>query len=194
MTMNAVRTALIGCGKVGQIHAAALYALPESEFVAVCDSDAGPGRGFRGAVRRAPLHRRCRPCSSECGVQAVFIGTPHPLHAEPAIEAAEAGVHVLVEKPMAASLADCDAMLAAAQRTGVKLGVVSQRRWYEPVRRMKEAIDAGKIGRPVLGASRCIAGATRRTISPIPGAAGGTPRGAASWSTSRRTCSTCSCG
>ena len=48
-------------------------------------------------------------------VEALLIGTPHPLHAGPAILAAEAGVHVLVEKPMAASLADCDAMLAAAR-------------------------------------------------------------------------------
>ena len=49
------------------------------------------------------------------------------------------------------ALEDCDAMLAAARRHGVKLGVISQRRWYEPVLRMKAAIDAGKIGRPVLG-------------------------------------------
>src|SRR5262249_5138131 len=61
------------------------------------------------------------------------------------------GVHVLVEKPMAASLADCDAMIAAAQKAGVHLGVISQRRFYEPVRRMKDAIDAGKIGKPALG-------------------------------------------
>ncbi|MGC8641201.1 MAG: Gfo/Idh/MocA family protein, partial [Isosphaeraceae bacterium] len=87
----------------------------------------------------------------ECAVGSVFICTPHPLHARPAIEAAGAGVHVLVEKPLAASLEDCRAMVAAARKTGVKLGVISQRRWYEPVRRMKEAIAAGKIGQPVLG-------------------------------------------
>src|SRR5262249_53050318 len=87
----------------------------------------------------------------EAAVQAVLIATPHPLHAVPACIAAEAGVHVLVEKPLAASLADCDAMLAAARRTGIKLGGISQRRLYEPVQRMKAAIDAGKIGRPVLG-------------------------------------------
>ena len=65
------------------------------------------------------------------------------------IRAAEAGVHVLVEKPLAATLADCDAMLAAARKSGVTLGVISQRRFYGPVQRMKAAIDAGKIGRPV---------------------------------------------
>jgi predicted dehydrogenase len=52
---------------------------------------------------------------------------------------------------MAATLADCDAMRAAARQAGTQLGVISQRRFYEPVRRMKDAIDAGKIGRPVLG-------------------------------------------
>ena len=87
----------------------------------------------------------------DSGAEAVVVGTPHPMHAGPAIHAAEAGVHVLVEKPMAATLADCDAMLTASQRAGVTLGVISQRRLYEPVLRMKAAIDAGKIGRPVLG-------------------------------------------
>jgi UDP-N-acetyl-2-amino-2-deoxyglucuronate dehydrogenase len=74
------------------------------------------------------------------------------VHAAPAIEAAAAGVHVLVEKPMAASLADCDAMIEAARAGGVHLGIVSQRRFFPPVVRMKAAIDAGKIGTPVLGA------------------------------------------
>ena len=64
----------------------------------------------------------------EAKPEAVIIGTPHPLHAEAAIQAAEAGVHVLVEKPLAASLADCDAMLAAARKSGITLGCISQRR------------------------------------------------------------------
>jgi predicted dehydrogenase len=67
------------------------------------------------------------------------------------VRAAEAGVHVLVEKPLAASLTDCDAMLAAARTSGVTLGVISQRRFFEPVQRMKRAIDEGKIGTPALG-------------------------------------------
>jgi predicted dehydrogenase len=148
--MATVRTAVIGCGKVGQIHAAALASLPESRFVAVCDNSAERAAVFaaRFAVAAftdvSALLREAKP-------EAVLICTPHPLHAAPAIEAAEAGVHVLIEKPLAATLADCDAMLAAARRGGVRLGVVSQRRFYEPVRRLKDALDAGKIGRPILG-------------------------------------------
>jgi predicted dehydrogenase len=148
--MRTVRTALIGCGKVGQIHAAALCALPESEFVAVCDRAAERAAAFaeRHGVRG---YSDVRTMIRDAGVQAVTVCTPHPLHAGPVIEAAEAGVHSLVEKPLAASLADCDAMLAATRKAGVRLGVVSQRRLYEPVLRMKAALDAGKIGAPVLG-------------------------------------------
>jgi predicted dehydrogenase len=148
--MRTVRTALIGCGKVGQLHAAILRDLPESDFVAVCDSGRGRAEAFaeRYGTRAYPdLDALLR----HAGAQAVFVCTPHPRHAEPVIRAAEAGVHALVEKPLAASLADCDAMLAASRKAGTRLGVISQRRLYEPVRRMKAAIDAGKIGRPVLG-------------------------------------------
>jgi predicted dehydrogenase len=145
-----LRTALIGCGKVGQTHAAALSTLPASEFVAVCD--ASPDRAGAFAVRYGTrAYTEVGAMLAGSAVQAVTIATPHPLHAGAAIEAARTGVHVLIEKPMAVSLADCDAMLAAAREAGVKLGVISQRRLYEPVRRVKAAIDAGKIGRPVLG-------------------------------------------
>jgi UDP-N-acetyl-2-amino-2-deoxyglucuronate dehydrogenase len=148
--MRRVRTAVIGCGKVGQIHAAALQSLPESDLVAVCDSDRERAAAFAGRYGARPF-ADVGALLRDGGVEAVLIATPHPLHAEPAVRAAEAGVHVLVEKPLAASLADCDAMLAAARRTGVKFGAISQRRFYEPVRRIKAAIDAGKIGRPILG-------------------------------------------
>ncbi|MFO0892069.1 MAG: Gfo/Idh/MocA family oxidoreductase [Isosphaeraceae bacterium] len=148
--MSRIRTALVGCGKVGQIQAKALSTLAESEFVAVCDSDAARAAAFAAGSGALPF-TDAATMVREADVEAVFVCTPHPLHAAPTIAAAEAGAHVLVEKPLAASLEDCDRMLAAADRAGVRLGVISQRRWYEPVRRMKAAIDAGKIGRPILG-------------------------------------------
>lgn len=148
--MRTVRTALIGCGKVGQIHATALRALPESELVAVCDSDPARAAAFAGRYGGRAFSD-VGVMLRDAGVQAVCVCTPHPLHAESVLRAAEAGVHSLVEKPLAANLADCDAMLAASRRAGTKLGVISQRRFYEAVRRVKDAIDAGKIGRPVLG-------------------------------------------
>jgi predicted dehydrogenase len=151
VTVRRLRTALIGCGKVGQIHAAALRDLPESEFVAACDADPDRAEAFVARFGAARAYSDVATMLKDADAEAVVIGTPHPMHAGPAILAAEAGAHVLVEKPMAASLDDCDAMLAAARRAGVALGVISQRRLYEPVLRMKAAIDAGKIGAPVLG-------------------------------------------
>ena len=148
--MMKVRTALIGCGKVGQIHAAVLHSLPESEFVAVCDNSAERAQAF-AAKYGAAAYTGIREMISDAGVQAVCLCTPHPQHAHAAIQAAEAGAHVLIEKPMAACLSDCDAMLGAARKYQVQLGVVSQRRFFPPVLRMKSAIDAGKIGTPVLG-------------------------------------------
>lgn len=150
MASRRIRTAIVGCGKVGQIHLKALTTLPESEFVAACDDHAeralavAAPHGARAFTDVATMLREARP-------EVVCVCTPHPVHAGPTVLALESGAHVLVEKPLAASLADCDAMLAAARSTGVKLGVISQRRWCEPVRRMKAAIDAGKVGRPALG-------------------------------------------
>jgi predicted dehydrogenase len=87
----------------------------------------------------------------EAGIDLVIVCTPHKFHRQPAVEAALAGSNVLVEKPLASDLADCDAIIAACASSGVQLGVISQRRWYEPVKRVKQAIDSGKIGKPVLG-------------------------------------------
>ncbi len=118
--------------------------------MAVCDSNFGRAELFAGRYGGRAFHD-VPQMLRESGAEAVFVCTPHPLHAEPAILSARAGLHVMVEKPMAATLSDCDAMLRAAEKSGVRLSVMSQRRFYEPVRRMKDAIEAGKIGRPVLG-------------------------------------------
>jgi predicted dehydrogenase len=148
--MKPIRVGLVGCGKVGTIHAAALRSLPEAEFVAACDAAPDRAAAFAAKYGVRPF-ADAEAMLRDGGVEAVIVGTPHPLHATAVIRAAEKGVHALVEKPMAASLADCDAMLAAAKKSGVTLGVISQRRFYEPVVRMKEAIAAGKLGTPALG-------------------------------------------
>lgn len=148
--MSRVRTAIVGCGKVGNLHARALTELPESEFVGACDSQLSRATDFAAKYGAAPFDS-VTEMIAKTGCQAIMICTPHPLHEEPTVAAAQAGVHVLVEKPMASSLEACDRMLAAADRTGIKLGIVSQRRLFEPVMRIRQAIDAGKIGRPVLG-------------------------------------------
>src|SRR6185436_12386115 len=83
--------------------------------------------------------------------EAICLATQHPQHAAPAIAALEAGVPVLVEKPLAASLADCDAMHAAARVGRTILSTVSQRRFYPPCQRIHRAIQDGKLDRVILG-------------------------------------------
>jgi len=145
-----IRTAIIGTGKVSHLHARALRALDEADFVAVCSRSAERAAAFAQQYAVRP-YTDIATMIRDARVQAVVVCTPHPAHAMPAIQAARAGAHVLVEKPLAADLRDCDAIIAAARTARVKLGVVSQRRWYPPVQRVRAAIDAGKIGKPILG-------------------------------------------
>jgi UDP-N-acetyl-2-amino-2-deoxyglucuronate dehydrogenase len=144
-----VRFAIIGPGKVARIHADALARIPDAELVAVAGRDA-----TRAAALATTAGARVDPDLTATiergGVDAVIVCTPHPVHAVQAIAGARAGLHVVVEKPMALERADCDAMIAAAQEAGVVLSVVSQRRWYPPVRRVKAAIGDGRIGEPGL--------------------------------------------
>lgn len=148
--MERIKTGLIGCGKVGGLHAAALAGSKYSVFTAVCDNDRTRADAFaarwgaRAYVDAADMVQRE-------SLGAVVVCTPHPFHAGPTIAALESAAHVLVEKPLASSLADCDAMVAAAERAGKQLGTISQRRFYAPCRRIRKALDEGKLGRPILG-------------------------------------------
>jgi len=147
--MEKLKTAVIGYGKVAHTHAEALASIPESDLVAVCGRDAAKARAFAGQYRVRPYTSVEEMVGA--GVQAVVVATPHPAHAAVTVPALRSGAHAIVEKPLASSLEDCDAMNAAARESGRQLAVISQRRLYEPVLRVRRAIDAGKIGRPVLG-------------------------------------------
>jgi UDP-N-acetyl-2-amino-2-deoxyglucuronate dehydrogenase len=148
--MKTIRTGLIGCGKVGDTHAQALASLPESQLAAVCDP--APERAAAMAARYGcQAFVDPNEMLASGAIEMVSVCTPHSSHRDLVVACAEAGVHALVEKPMAVDLAGCDAMIEAADRAHVKLGVISQRRLYEPVQRIKRAIEQGAIGRTVLG-------------------------------------------
>jgi predicted dehydrogenase len=150
--MEKLKTALVGAGKVAHLHAAALRTLPESDFVGVCGRDTQGLRAFAHKYNVAPF-TDVAEMIGRTGARVLCVCTPHPSHAGPTISAAAAGVNVLVEKPMASTLADCDAMMAAAKAGGSVLGVVSQRRFYPACQRIRAALDAGRLGQPVLGAA-----------------------------------------
>lgn len=145
-----LRTGIIGCGKVTDLHAAALRDAPQSDFAAVCSRSGDKARAYaqRYGVKG---YDNVDEMIADARLDAVVICTPHPFHAGPAIAAVRRGCHVLVEKPLAANLADCDAMIEAARTAGVTLGTVCQRRFYPPCQRIRRAIDAGKLDTPILG-------------------------------------------
>ena len=80
-------------------------------------------------------------------LDAVYVATPNPFHAEHALMALQAGKHVMVEKPMALTLGDCDRMIAAAEKNRVKLMVAHTRSFNPPIRAMREVISSGRLGR-----------------------------------------------
>lgn len=149
--MEELRFALYGYGKVAELHAKALASLAgTARLVSVIGRDKDKREAFAarwGISARASVAE----ASDRDRAQAALITTPHPLHRSHALESSAAGLHVIVEKPMALSTADCDAMIAGAASAGKALGVVSQRRWYPAVRRVREALDSGLLGAPALG-------------------------------------------
>ena len=145
-----IRTALIGYGKVAHLHASALKKSKLAQCVAVYGRNEDKAAAFAGQYQ-INAYTDLKQLISEEKIQVIIVCTPHPAHVDSAVIAAEMGVHVLVEKPLASTLEDCDAMISAAEKSGVKLGTISQRRFYEPALRVRRAIDEGKIGKPILG-------------------------------------------
>ncbi|MDZ7371017.1 MAG: Gfo/Idh/MocA family oxidoreductase [candidate division KSB1 bacterium] len=148
--MKALRTAIIGTGKVAHHHAKALRQAPSSCFVAAWNRTFERAEAFAKEYGVTP-YRDLEEMIVREKIDVVTVCTTHPTHADVSIAAMRAGAHVLVEKPLASSLQDCDRMIAAARETSKKLGMISQRRLYPPVQRMRRAIDEGKIGDPALG-------------------------------------------
>jgi len=147
--MKLYKTGIVGPGKVAHLHAQAIREIPGAELSGVCSRTLARAESFSieyGARAYCDVTRMVR----EEGIDLVIICTPHPNHLDPTTAALTAGAHVLVEKPLASTLQDCDSMIETARSTGRMLGVVSQRRFYPPVLRVKEAIDGGRIGKPVL--------------------------------------------
>ncbi len=145
-----VRFGLIGCGRISPRHIQSLAQIPSGSLVAVADVIASRAERAAGETGAEP-YTDYRRLLDRRDIDVVTICTPSGMHAAMAIEALQAGKHVLVEKPMALTLADADAMIAAAGQTGRKLGVVLQNRYNPPMQDLRRAVDEGRLGRLLLG-------------------------------------------
>jgi len=141
--------AVIGCGRVSSRH---VESIADLHARLVATADVIEARAQRAASQaRADAYTDYRRVLDRADVQVVTLCTPSGMHARMAIEAMQAGKHVLVEKPMALSLADADAMIATARACNVRLGVVLQNRYNPPMQDVRRAVDEGKLGKLLLG-------------------------------------------
>jgi UDP-N-acetyl-2-amino-2-deoxyglucuronate dehydrogenase len=146
----AIRFGIIGAGVAGRYHAQAIAQTPGARLIAVC-----AGHPERAAALASTFNARVEPDVAALlacdDIDAVCICTPSGQHAEQGIAAAKAGKHVLVEKPLAITLADADALIDACRTAGVYLSVALQRRTDPDFCAARDALAAGALGRLILG-------------------------------------------
>lgn len=147
--MRQVKVGLVGSGFISTVHAESLKRVAGAELFAVTSPT--PGKAAAFAARHGVRHAFTdldRFLSSE--VEMVVLGCPNDLHADVTEAAARAGKHVVCEKPLALSLADCDRMIAACRQARVRLMYAEELCFTPKYVRMKKLLDEGALGRPYL--------------------------------------------
>ncbi len=149
-----MKASLVGCGRIGARHAALLAGSPETELAACVDTE--PARAEDFAQRHsARAYADLATMVAAESPDLVAICTPSGLHAEHVEASARAGVpNIIVEKPMALTLADADRMIQVCDTAGARLFVVQQNRYNLPIQKLRDAVDQGRFGRLVLGTVR----------------------------------------
>jgi predicted dehydrogenase len=149
--MADVRWGLIGCGDIARKRVApALRDSEGSRLVSVSRARAELAEEFAKAFEAKQWYADWREQVRDPGIDAVYVATPVSLHAEQTVAAAEAGKHVLCEKPMALDAEACGRMIAACKANNVRLGVAYYRRFYPVVKRIAEMLEWDEIGRVVV--------------------------------------------
>jgi UDP-N-acetyl-2-amino-2-deoxyglucuronate dehydrogenase len=146
---------LVGCGRISKRHSELLGKgqIPGAKLAAVCDVVADRARKI-GQQFDVPHFDDMHEMMRSAPVDVVVVLTPSGAHAQNVTELARYRKHVVVEKPMALTLSDADAMIRACDAAGVKLFVVKQNRFNVPVVKLREALEQGRFGRLVMGTVR----------------------------------------
>jgi len=146
--MGKIKYGIVGCGLIGNFHAQALAAIPDAELIGAYDSVPASVKNFGNKYGAAAYGSYAELLKS--GVDAVCLCTPSGLHCPQALEAAAAGVNIVVEKPMAITVAEAESIIGACEKYGVVLTVISQLRFTEAVKKVKAAVMESKLGRMVV--------------------------------------------
>jgi UDP-N-acetyl-2-amino-2-deoxyglucuronate dehydrogenase len=147
--MQSINFALIGAGNIAKIYVDAFAQIPQARLTVISNRTESTGRALaeRAGADWTPAYV---DAVSRTNVDAVVIATPSGTHAEIAVAAAEAGKHLLVEKPIDITLLRVDSIIEAAERAGVILACVFPLRFAAGVHKAKEALEAGRLGRLTL--------------------------------------------
>jgi predicted dehydrogenase len=150
-----IRFGLLGCGRIAKRHSDLLGGnhIEGAKLVAVCDP-IGSRADAVASKFGVPAHYDIDGLLSRKDIDAVSVLTPSGLHPQHVIACAKAGKHAIVEKPMALRLQDADDMIRACDEAGVKLFIVKQNRFNVPVVKAREALEAGRFGKLILGTVR----------------------------------------
>lgn len=142
--MNYVKFGIVGCGNAWKFHSAGSKSNPKIKFVSAYDVDEKTAKKNAKIFKMTPFSDFNALLKSD--IDAVLIMVPHYLHEEMVIAAAEAGKHILCEKPMATTLEGCDAMINAAKKAGVKFMIAENHRFLPAHKYIQETVQKGLIG------------------------------------------------
>lgn len=141
---------IIGLGMIALKHAQAIASVPGAKLVAVLSSDAKKAAEFAAQYGGTP-YTNLETFLADPALQVVNICVPSGEHARYGIPVAQAGKHIMVEKPLEITLENADRLIAACHEAGVKLAVISQRRFEPDIQRLRQALDSGLFG-PLISA------------------------------------------
>ena len=139
---------IVGAGRVSTAHAKAIGDTPGAKLVAIADLDRGRADAFAQKHGVTALGDYAEGLKRD-DVHIVTIALPHHLHEKATVDAASAGKHVFIEKPMADTVEECDRMIAAAEKAGIQLFVAHTQRYFASTIKAHELLHDGSLGRPV---------------------------------------------
>jgi myo-inositol 2-dehydrogenase/D-chiro-inositol 1-dehydrogenase len=144
---NRLQIGLIGAGRIGRVHASTIaYRVADAELAAVTDPIPAAAQALAEKFRVRAVAPDAQSILADPAIDAVLICTPTPTHADLIIAAAAAGKHIFCEKPVAMSLEQTDAAVAAAERAGVTLQIGFNRRFDANFARLRRAVAEGEVG------------------------------------------------
>ena len=147
--MSKVRVGIIGAGNIARLHAHGYANAPNAELHAVCDANGDRARERAAQWGTAKSYTDYRDLLDDPEVDAVEVITPHHLHARMGVDALAAGKHVSMQKPMAVTVAECDELIAAADRADGIFRTFENFQYYPPLVRAKQILESGAIGEPL---------------------------------------------